>query len=315
MLIFYGENPDGVFRLPEPLSVEINCEIGVPADDMTAVFCRPLPELWKIYACKEGAFSPEDAKEKGLLIFAGIVDEQIRTESGGRCRETVCARSPAALALDNECEPGQYTDPSLDVIFRMHLSRFGIKTEELDIKCRTGIMNIPRGFSHYAAAERFCRMFLSSVPRIDSIGVFRPNAYIEGKPISFGGRTGIRVLSVTKKLRRCAVISKVYADTDSKPAVVINEEALGNGIIRERRINLSDSATGTLSDADAVIAKGQRDHRVTEILCAGALFDILGREAVSDASDIVMTIVKTKYIFSGGTEKTAVALTLKKEAV
>ena len=46
MLRFIGENADGQFVLPDAVGIEINCELGVPADgELFAGFARALAYL------------------------------------------------------------------------------------------------------------------------------------------------------------------------------------------------------------------------------------------------------------------------------
>ena len=148
---FYGKTSNGSAVLPSAVSVEINRELGVPADDMSVTFCGGLPinePLFEVIA--------EDC---GRVLFRGIVDEQITGSGKNGSFVTVYARSPAALPLDSECESGSYTDPSLDLMIKRHLAPFGIECVGDMPRAKGGTLSIAKGQSHYAAVRKFCSVF------------------------------------------------------------------------------------------------------------------------------------------------------------
>lgn len=314
-MIFFGENADGSFRLDCVSSVVINSEISVPADDMTVkVEADSLPSLWKIYAAKDGAYTLGDAIKSGGILFEGIVDEQVTTRgiSGGFV--TVYARSPAALALDSECETGRYVNPSAEVMYKRHLARFGIKNGGGEKKCAVGEMNVAKGQSHYGAVRKFCAVFLGTIPRISSVGVFRSDVY-SGDTIVFGSG-GIGFEDITVRERRCVRVSRITASLQSGETTVVNPAAISDGIKSERRISLLDSSTGTLSDADRIIKNGEDKRLTVSLDCLGYLGDIVGRSAKLDYTgfeQLSFAVAKTKYTSGENGERTRVVLALRQK--
>lgn len=319
-MIFFGENGSGTVKLDGAIRVEINSEYGVPADDMTVTFSGGVPlDLWKIYAVQDGFEALKEAKAENGVLFAGIVDEVTARYDGAERKVTVYARSMAALLLDNECEPGQYIDPTSDVIAAKHILPFGIcecTAQKVKSKRTGGTMTLMRGQSHWAAVNTFCRTFLSSVPRIDFTGRFRTDTYLEGEDIVFDNESGVFFSQASVKVKRCKRISKVFARTSGGMVTVSNERAAEDGIVRERRIDLSDSRTGTLSDADRIIEKGEEGALTVSLLCSGYLGDAVGRGAYVSLPEVNggrLLVYKTKYVESGGSGRTTVTLSEGKE--
>lgn len=317
-MIFFGENGGGTFLLPNALSVEINSEFGVPADDMTVKFARGVPlDMRRIYAVRDGYPSLEAAKRDGGVIFIGTVDETVSSLGASGESVTVYSRSPAALPLDNECEPGQYIDPTLDVMFIKHLARFGIVRGGDDARAKTGgTLTAARGQSHWSVVSKFCAIFLSCVPRISFTGEFRPDTYLDGGEIVFDNAGGIPFSNARIRVKRCGRVSRVYAETGGGRVVVDNADAHSDGIIRERRIYLDNSRTGTLSDADSVIKKGEEKALTASVSCVGFLGDVVGRRArvaLPELSDRELFIYRTKYTRDARGGRTQAVLSVREE--
>ncbi|MGN1130411.1 MAG: hypothetical protein ACI4Q8_03585, partial [Ruminococcus sp.] len=148
MLTFIATDIFGVdVPLPQPLSVTINQEENVPADDLTVVFpfAEGLNELDKILV-----------KDMGVIVFKGVVDEQqaISNKSGAFLR--IIARSMAAVLLDNESKPASYINPSVSVIFSRHLEPCGIESYKGDNLSCVGSFNIPKGSTNWQVLNSFC---------------------------------------------------------------------------------------------------------------------------------------------------------------
>ena len=297
---FYGKNENGRFLLPEAVGVEIDSEYGVPADSLTVRFSgETIPELYGIEACTD----------EGELLFRGVVDEQETTQTAFGSESAVYARSLAALPLDNECEPGEYADPSLEVIAKRHLERFGIVCGEHP-KAVFGKMNVSRGQSHWTAVKTFCSVFLGTVPRVSCTGEFRSNCFTRGETLIFGG-SGIGFTSIKSRIDRYSRISKIYVGTIGGTVCVTDGDAMNRGIIRERRLSLSDSRTGTLYDAEEIIAKSKLKAKTAELVCPCFIGDIVGRTAAVEYGSFgkkEMYVIKTRYTANGTGEKTMVTL-------
>ncbi len=313
---FFGENGGGSFPIDNISGVTINSELGVPADDLTVVIVgADVPSLWKIYALKDGAVSIEDAKKRDAVIFDGYVDEQVSGEDKSGKTVTVYARSPASLPLDSECGQAEYLDPTADVIFRKHLSCFGIENTSGKTSSKSGVMSITKGQSHYTAVRRFCEMFLGSECRINGAGKFYPDVRDVGGRLSFG-EGGIGFYSITIREKRCLRVSQVTAESSSGEIVVKNEDAIRCGIVRQRRMSLFDSATGTLSDADAVIKRGEENSLVVTLRCGGYLGDIIGCSACVSYGELdgkEFSVIKTKYSSGSSGKETVVVLRQRRE--
>ena len=301
MLKFVGINGSGLFDLPEAVKAVMNSEYGVPADDMTVTFPRTIPLLWRILA----------VDENGDVLFEGLADEQVENVSANGVTVTVYARSPAALPLDNECEPADYYYPSIDIIFEKHLRQFGIKLDE-DSECLSegcGEMNIGRGVSHYGAVKRFCSAFLGAVPRISRTGVFYPNGRREGL-IVFGDG-GIPISTLSRRSRRYGKLSSVIAIDGDSTIIVRDSDAEAQGILCERRMYLSDSRTGFLCDADDMLAASKRGCELLDISSPEAVGDIVGCSAsvaFDGSNESGYTVVKTRCVYSADGEQSFVRL-------
>lgn len=293
-MIFYGVNGSGKFPLPTAVSVVIDRELGVPADSMTVRFIgSSVPELWRI-----------TAEHDGREIFSGIADEQTVTLYPDRAETVVYTRSTAALVLDSEAKPGEYIDPSIDVMYRVHLAPFGITSGEGMDTSRRGRLSIPRCCSHYGAVRKFCRHFLGTEPRITSLGVFMPNVLRDSEPIKIDRA---RCLKISKKVKRYGVISGVYVTSGGKTVLIENEAAEARGIVRQKRIDLADSATGTLSDADNAISDSMEGTEEVRVQCTGYYDDIIGRQALFDGS--LYRISRTHTVCAAGAQYTDIVMT------
>lgn len=281
-MIFYGENGGGKFPLQKAVSVEIEREIGVPADSMTVKFVgEAIPELWKV-----------TAEHEVQTIFSGIVDEQTMTMYPDRAETTVYTRSPAALVLDSEAQQGEYIDPNIDVMYRVHLAPFGITLKESAENLRMGQLSIPRSCSHYGALRRFCEYFLGTEPRINSLGEFMPNVLSSGDIIKIDKS---QCLKISKRIKRYGILSGVYVTSGGKTMLIENESAKARGIVRCKRIDLADSATGTLSDADNAINDSMDAATEVRVRCSGYCDDIIGRRALFDGELYRVSRIYTVY--------------------
>ncbi len=276
-----GENSNNKnILLENVLSIEINSEYSVPADDFSVKIVGRVPHLQKIYL--------ED--DFGNIIFKGIVDEVVTKQNSGGAESVIYARNYTALALDNECEPCEYISPSIDIIYKKHLERFGISFGKHDyVPCRQGVMKIGRGNSHYYAVKKFCDMFLCTVPRISWMGDFRTD-YRNKNEISVDN-----VYQITYRRKRCSQISKIYVYSGQDVITVKNPAAENDNIIRERRVNLSDSRTGTLSDIDDIIQKSMNSNYTAEVKCIGFFGDVLGSRIFVNDDSLKGVIIKSKF--------------------
>lgn len=313
-MIFAGECDGEIYRLPEAERVEINQELYVPADDLTAVFpySGEFPGLHKIYILSGGRSDIEKAIEESDVIFKGIVDEQILSADRSGARIKIYARSMAAVMLDNECPPMMYTNPSADIICSKHIEPFGVGFEIEGIKCRCGELAIAKGSSHYKAVEKFCSEFLGTVPRVGGDGICRFDTFGETEDILFDNKSGVEFESVEVCESRYSRISKVYVSGDNGyDTEVSDSESRELGITRERYLNLSSSETHTLSDADNILKNGRMKSLSVVLVCEGCLLNKIGCNAqvsVEGCEGEVFVVAQVKYTASSGGEKCRVKL-------
>lgn len=314
-MIFVGECGGELIRLDEALEVEINQEINVPADDLKVVFpyMSDFPALERIYLLDE-CDDIFKAVSEGNVFFGGIVDEQILSADYSGARIKIFARSAAALLLDNECPPMMYVNPSADVIADKHLIPFGVRFSDDDKTCRSGVLSIAKGSSHYKALDKFCAEFMGSVPRIDGKGVCRLDVYENVGEIDFDNRFGVSFESAEVCENRYCRISRVYVSGENGNDFIVNDdESQGLGIVRERYLNLSESKTHTLSDAENIIKNGKMKSLMVTLVCDGCFADKIGygaRVRIEGCEGKEFVISQVRYRLKDGVEKSRVRCTL-----
>ena len=278
-MIFVGESENGLFRLPNPIKVEINCEMNVPADELNIVFpyASSIPIFRKIYALPDDCDNFRLAVREKNVLFSGIVDEQVYRADADNEEIVFYCRSLAALLLDNECPPTNYVNPSLSIIFQKHIQPFGITVGSFPESIRGGVLNVPKGSSHYAAAEKFCREFLGTVPIIDHKGQFYCSPNTKSELILFDNKDGIPFININVCENRYKRISQIFvSQNNGYDTSVSDEDAQSQGIVRVRFLNLSDSKTKSLSDADEILQKSRKESFSVILNCCGCLIDKIG---------------------------------------
>lgn len=296
----------GSLRLCSPLSLCINREEGVPADDLTAVFPygEPLVEL--------SALKVTDA---GQTLFCGIVDEQsfVLCDAGSYVRVT--ARSMAALLLDNEAQPQSYNCPCADDIFRRHVLPFGITEYYCTKKERPARFEIPKGTTQWQAVALFCRNCLGASPVIDAQGRLLMCGYDRsGRALAFGGEGGIACTAVQITDRRCKRLSRVYIKTQAGMRYSTefeDREAVEKGIVRERYLNASQPLSVPASRADDMLKNAKRQSLCAMVECPGRMTGYMGRSASVQAGSRILTglyVAGLRYTLSGREEKTVLTL-------
>ncbi|MGN1138172.1 MAG: hypothetical protein ACI4RM_01905 [Ruminococcus sp.] len=272
MLTFIATDIFGVdVPLPQPLSVTINQEENVPADDLTVVFpfVDDLQELDRI-----------QVKDMGAIVFKGVVDEQqaISNESGAFIK--IIARSMAAVLLDNESKPISYINPSVSVIFSRHLEPCGIESYKGDNLSCVGSFNVPKGSTNWQVLNSFCIKTFGKSPRIECDGTANFNGLARDRKIAFSNSNGINYISVTENNKRCNLISSVLVKTDEQgdyTTEIKNDSASDRNIKRERYI---DATVNTdLYVADKIINNSLDSSYELTLMCLGCYLDIMGSKA------------------------------------
>lgn len=286
-MIFAGVCGDEVVELSNAISVEINQELGVPADSMVVSFAynSDFPSIEKIYALEGDCIDIDNSIQNGDVLFSGIVDEIILTADTSSATVKIYARSMAALLIDNECQPTEYVNPSIEVIYNKHLLPFGITLGNKPICKKRGTLTLHKGASHFKALESFCKTFLSTTPRIDHKGLCKTDDTAVTESLCFDNKKGISFEYISICDNRYSRISKVYVKSGSNDydTVISDSEAEKKGVVRQRYLSLLSSKSGTLSDADDIIKNG-RDNSLSVVLKSNErIINKLGCRAVVNA--------------------------------
>ncbi|MBQ3970361.1 MAG: hypothetical protein II685_07775 [Clostridia bacterium] len=315
-MIFAGIDENGIVELPRAVTVKIEKDLEMPADEMTVVFeyCEDFPKLRKIFALDDDCCDIERAVREKNVLFSGIVDEQILSADYRKAVITVVSRSFAAVLLDNECVPIKYVNPDSDVIILKHLLPLGIECFEKNRHLRNGELTIAKGSSHYRAVEKFCREFLNTTPYVDEKGILRFDVFDGVGEVEFDNEkeNAVRFRSITINESRYSKISRIYVSTAGGYDTVINDkETIDEGIVRERYLNLAVSETGTLSDADNIIKNGRKKSLSVVLECIGCLIGILGYTAavgVEGICDKKLVVSQIRFTCDKNGERTRIRL-------
>ena len=123
-LHFFLEQLDGQRReLVHPVSFSLVRSADTPADSLKAEFMVPDAQDW------EQEIARIELQADGRRLFRGICDRQIVGLDSAGCRLTVWARSDAAVLLDNEAIPQEYSCVTLDEMFAKHLAPYGFQSD------------------------------------------------------------------------------------------------------------------------------------------------------------------------------------------
>ena len=148
------------------------------------------------------------AYDGDTLIFDGQLDELSRIHSGSGVLLSLCARSAAAVLLDNEAEPLSYRNPTAVLMYYKHLKPFGLTDVEYDLTPILGYMRIDKGMTQWQAVERFCKIRYGSKLRISGSGKVYLKGFKSDKKVKFGGN-GIKYYSIKENKCRHKLISEV----------------------------------------------------------------------------------------------------------
>lgn len=293
-------------ELCAPLSLCINREEGVPADDLTAVFAygEPLEELSELVVT--------NAEQ---TLFTGIVDEQSFTRSDAGSYVKLTARSMAALLLDNEALPQSYNRPCADDIFRRHILPFGFSEYCCGKEERPARFEIPKGTTQWQALALFCRKCLGTSPAIDAQGRVLMCGYEKsGEVLTFGGKGGIVCTMVQEVVRRCKRLSRVYIKTQAGgryTTQIDDHEAAKKGIIRQRYLNASQPLSVPVSRADDMLKNAGKQSFTVLVECPECLAGCIGKRASVNLDGRLLTglyVAGLRYTLSGREEKTVLTL-------
>ncbi len=298
----------------DPLSIVVEQEAGVPCDSLKAVFAyrEDFPDIDRIYLLDDDVYDVRTAVTKRDVLFAGIADEIVFDMDGKGKYITVYARSLACLLTDCECPMMTYHDPTLDVIAARHCEPFGLICSGSAVKERKGTLNIRKGSSHYKVLQRFCSEFLGTTPRVDHRGVIVTDMYSDDKTVCFDNDGGVPFGKISISDNRYGRITRIDVyDEKGYCASVKNPEITGADFQRVRCLNLPESSSGTLSDADRIIRSSNDKGFGITLESHVCLLNTLGYPASVNAPRCIgrkLYIGKIKYINDSSGERTSVKL-------
>lgn len=254
------------------LSLDINIEEDVPADDMSARFAY--------FECDE--LKNVVVYDNDEIIFTGIVDEQqiIKDVNGEYIR--IVARSMAALLLDNESMPVCYTNPSVSLMLTHHLSPFSLGLEKESFRAFYGTQMVQKGDSNYKTIQDFSKSVFGCDPRVNALGKLCFPENIERGAVTFSDNgNGINYYSYNENFRRCDEISKVKVklvnQTDYN-AEVVNEDATSRGVKRIRYLDAAKMDTPAVY-AQKMIDNSKKKSYMLKLQCIGRHLGILHCDA------------------------------------
>ncbi len=295
-------------ELTRYLTVVLNCDVEVPADDLTIIcpFDKSLSENADfIYLYIDD-----------VLVFCGQIDEVINIRQKSGVITKLIARSMAGALLDNEAEPITYVYPAAEFIFDRHLKPFGIESYEADEIPFYGNLRIDKGMTHWQVFENFCKNKFGTYPRITGNGKALFKGYENTKLVVFGDEK-YNYHSVKEYNKRCELITEVRLKLDEFAAYngrIKNENNACNGVTRVRYVNAT-ADTSTIETADKMIARSNADSYNIELKCVGCCVGLIGRKAkLNDKLLGVkenLVVGKVKYILDDSGETSTV--TLRKE--
>lgn len=285
-------------------------ELDVPADSLT-LNCAYDGEIFN----RGERLSAYDG---GRLVFDGQLDELSRYKSANGTALRLCARSAAAVLLDNEAEPLSYRNPTAVLMYRKYLQPFGLDDVELDETPIIGYMRIDKGMTCWQALELFCKRRYGAKLMVSGAGRVYLRGYKNGKTVKFGA-DGIGYYSIKENNSRYKLISEVrlkVKTTAGYLSKMINANPECSGIKRARYVNTT-AENNSLTTADNIIRRSNLEgHKIT-VEFRGCATDILGANAEIDDSVFGklsgLTVRKITYSLSDKGELTTVVLNDREE--
>lgn len=271
--------PGEVREFTRPQKVQLSLDRDAPAHSLEARFPLPdfnreegLPEYHSIQIIKDGE-----------VFFRGLIDEQeVAIDSGGVSLQ-VCARSLAALLLDNEAIPQTYYVPSAKLIYQRHAQPYGFPAFSGRDKAFSAKLQIDKGTSEWEVIESFCRDHLGARPQVTLAGELQMEpAPLENQAL-FSNVNGIPYASVSERYLPCKRVSRVLVRSQrlgGYSTLVQDSQAVESGILRRRLLNAVDDPKTPVFRGQQVLQKSREQSYQVELLCPGEWILDLGTRAV-----------------------------------
>ncbi len=291
--------------LENVLTVVLNMDIDVPADDLTIT----IPYNRQI---SENADFVE-AFSDGELVFKGRIDEIVGIKTVDGAITKIAARSPAAALLDNEAEPLTYINPSAKFIFGKHLKPFGFTDYDADDIPFFGTFKIDKGMTHWQVLRNFCINRYRSEPRITGDGKVYFRGLEKGDTVFFG-KNQEEYTSIKESKKRFKLITEVMLKLTSFGTYggsIKNENPECDGQTRIRYVNAASDKT-SIETADDIIKQSNSESYSVVLECLGCRIKSIGKPACINEEmfgTIENLIVrKIRYAIGSSGEKTTVTL-------
>lgn len=301
-LRFFLEQLDGRRReLEHPASFSLVRSADTPADSLKAVFLIPDARDW------EQEIARIELQADGRRLFRGSCDRQIVGLDSAGCRLTVWARSDAAVLLDNEAIPQEYSCVTLDEMFAKHLAPYGFQSD-LEGEGRLLDYQVGKGMSEWEAFATFCQRALGRTPHVH---LSRVSFQLPGR----ARRTlpaGQAVSTVSRTVRRSEVISQVLLrdELGHYSTVLESEAARGLQILRRRCMIPSAQWTNAAQDAQLKMQQSMRERIQWEIELPRLVDWELGDQVSGEIAGLAFrgNIVYQELGFSGQGESSVLIL-------
>lgn len=309
MLRCYAEDKGGrVHSLPSVCKLKISSSADVPADSLRIL----------LYGIWEEEYSRAFVYDEAEGIFEAEVDEQIVKVGENSYTELLC-RSTAAVLLDNEAKPQNFVSPSTDLIFRTFAFPYGFTGYDGKDTSFQGEFIVPKGVSCYEVLEDFSRKVFGKSPKVKGNKVLfdgegeKPELYFSD------GSDGLPFTDFTYSTFRCRRLSRIYAKTREQgeyDTVVCDDEAVKNGIVRQRYLDISSFADSSLSDAHRAVEKAKKSSAEISLVYPARLTDVLGASVRVNAAGRIYEGFEVKsldYTLGKDIEYTKLTLRRKEE--
>ena len=252
----------------KPQTVRFSADRDAPAHSLEARFPLEPPE--------SGGTLPEfhtiQIVKNGAVLFRGLIDEQAVAAGGDGAGLEVCARSMAALLLDNEAVPQIYYVPSVRLIYRRHAQPYGFEEFSGKDRAFSTKLQIEKGTSEWEVIESFCRDALGTRPRVTFNGKLQMEPETPDEEALFSNRNGIPYASIRETRLRCKRVSQVLVRSErlgGYTTQVRDSQAAEDGILRRRLLNAVDDPKIPVFRGQQLLDKSREQSYQVELLCPG----------------------------------------------
>ena len=252
----------------KPETVRFSVDRDAPAHSLEVRFPlgtfengQDLPEFHTIQIVKNGS-----------VFFQGLIDEQTVSRDGDGTGLEVCARSLAALMLDNEAIPQTYYVPSTRLIYQRHARPYGFPEFSGKDRAFSTKLQIEKGTSEWEVIESFCRDALGTRPQVTFTGELEMEPQAPEGEALFSNQGGIPYASIREERLRCKRVSQVLVRSErlgSYSTQVREPQAAGDGILRRRLLNAVDDPKTPVFRGRQLLEKSREQSYQIELLCPG----------------------------------------------